>query len=245
MGKLLLVDNLSKVFKLHLLGGREVVACRNISFGVNEGEALGIKGPSGAGKTTILKCLYRTYLPSSGTAVYASLKGEVDLLNAPEQSILELRRQEIGYVAQFLRVIPRVSALQIVAEELLLKGWDCNRALAEARRLFTHLRLPRELWDASPYTFSGGEQQRVNVARAAAKQPRLLLLDEPTASLDLESKERVRELMLWLKNAGTALVVVSHDQEILQQVADRIIFLDYPAQKQGEEACSHVRDAYR
>jgi len=230
--ELLRVTGLTKVFTLHLLGGRTVTACRDIEFALRAGEILGIQGSSGAGKSTILKCIYRTYVATAGQAWYLSLDDSVDLLTAPVQTILALRRFEIGYVSQFLRVVPRVSALQVVAEGLLHNGWTQSLALQEAARLLEHLRIPCDLWEASPCTFSGGEQQRVNIARAVAQRPRLLLMDEPTASLDQESKRLVQELILELKRQGSSIVVVSHDWQTFNQITDRVLRLD-----QGSKAC--------
>lgn len=232
LSELLRVTGLMKVFKLHLLGGREVTACRDIEFTLYPGEVLGIQGPSGTGKSTILKCLYRTCLATAGQAWYRSLEGSVDLLHAPVQTILALRRLEIGYVSQFLRVVPRVSALQVVAEGLLRQGWTQSQALREAARLLDHLKIPADLWEASPCTFSGGEQQRVNIARAVAGWPRLLLMDEPTASLDQESKRPVQGLILELKRRGTSIVVVSHDRQTFNQITDRVLRLN-----QGSKTC--------
>ncbi|NHM27587.1 ATP-binding cassette domain-containing protein [Desulfofundulus sp. TPOSR] len=235
MTEILRVLRLTKIFKLHLLGGKEVVGCKDISFNLGTGEVLGIQGPSGAGKSTVLKCIYRSYVASTGQVFYRSINGVIDLLQAQERDILELRRQEIGYVSQFLRVVPRVSALQVVAEGLLLQGREESSALRDAGRLLTYLGIPRELWDASPATYSGGQQQRVNVARAVVTRPRLLLLDEPTASLDEQTKRRVNDLILDLKRSGTAILMVSHDRESLEQVADRMLFLDNVSENQSGE----------
>jgi len=235
VAEILRVLGLTKIFKLHLLGGKEVIGCKDISFTLGTGEVLGIQGPSGVGKSTVLKCIYRSYVASAGQAFYRSINGVVDLLQVPERDILELRRQEIGYVSQFLRVVPRVSALQVVAESILLQGREESSALREAGRLLMYLGIPKELWDASPATYSGGQQQRVNVARAIITCPRLLLLDEPTASLDEQAKQRVHELILELKQKGTAVLMVSHDRASLEQVADRILFLDCVGDNQTGE----------
>lgn len=222
---LLKVSGLTKVFNLHLLNNKQVTACRDISFCLRTGEVLGILGPSGAGKSTILKCIYRTYLPTSGEIVYRSAFGAVDLARAKERLIISLRRREIAYVPQFLRVIPRICTLEVVAEGLLRRGQERNKAFERAREYLGRLEVPAELWEASPATFSGGEQQRVNIARAAAMQPKLILLDEPTASLDEAARGKVHEILRELKAKGVTMVIVSHDRAGLEQIADRMLFL--------------------
>ena len=232
---LLKVSNLSKTFSVHLLGGMTVTACQGITFFIRAGEALGIQGPSGSGKSTILRCIYRTYLPTSGEMLYRSNRGTVDLARIDERGVLTLRREEISYVSQFLRVIPRVSALDVVSQGLRRKGYVREEALNRARLLLSRLGIPPSLWSAFPSTFSGGEQQRVNVARAIAAEPRLILLDEPTASLDVDSKEMMIELLLELKAKGTALILVSHDMNALKRVSDRIFCLSKGKAQNSEE----------
>lgn len=218
------VDNLAKTFTLHTLGGKRLAACHGVSFRVAHGNFLGLSGPSGAGKSTVLKCLYRTYLPEGGTIRYQSAGfGEVDLATLPDRAILELRRREIGYVSQFLKVIPRVSALEVVMEPMLRQnGLSRDEARNRAGILLERLRIPPKLFDAYPATFSGGEQQRVNIARAIGWKPRLLLLDEPTASLDQQSAAIVLELLAELRREGTTMIGIFHDQELLATVADQV-----------------------
>lgn len=235
MTPLLSVRGLSKRFELHVLGGKVIEGCRDVSFDVQPGEFLGIAGPSGTGKSTILKCIYRTYLSSAGEVRYASATGGVvDLASAPERAVLALRRDEIGYVSQFLRVIPRVPARDVVAEPLL-RGGRVGReeALRRAAELLDELRLPASLHDAYPATFSGGEQQRVNVARAAIWEPRLLLLDEPTASLDRESVRIVLDVLRRLRERGTTMIGIFHDPALIAAVADRV-------HRSGEERATHA-----
>jgi|YelNatPaOPRAMG01_1025707.scaffolds.fasta_scaffold21314_3 alpha-D-ribose 1-methylphosphonate 5-triphosphate synthase subunit PhnL len=228
MTKILKVSGLTKVFNLHLLGGKKVIGCKGISFHLKVGEVLGISGPSGSGKSTILKCIYRTYTATAGQAFYIASNGNiVELLRAPENDVLKLRQQEIGYVSQFLRVVPRVSAMHVVAEKLFLNGYEESQALKVAACLLEYLGIPKDLWEASPVTFSGGQQQRINIARAVVNRPRILLLDEPTASLDEQAKQRVNDLIMDLKQSGTAILIASHDQETLERVADRILFIDH------------------
>lgn len=221
MSEILRVENLCKNFTLHMLDGKTIMGCRNISFAVEEGTFLGIFGPSGSGKSTILKCIYRTYLPSSGSIRYLSRRyGKVDLARVPERQVLVLR-QEIGYVSQFLRIMPRVSAVDVVAERLWQQGTDQEEARRTAREYLARLGVARELWDAYPVTFSGGEQQRVNLARALITRPRLLLLDEPTASLDINTKNTVLGLLQELKESGTGMVGIFHDINAARRLVDR------------------------
>jgi alpha-D-ribose 1-methylphosphonate 5-triphosphate synthase subunit PhnL len=223
MTALLSVEGLSKRFELHALR-KTIDGCRDVSFEVAPGELLALAGPSGTGKSTVLKCLYRTYLSTAGRLRFRSeAHGEVDLAQAPERTVLELRRREIGYVSQFLRVIPRVPALSVVMEPLLRRG---GVAREEARRraveLLDELRIPRALQDAYPATFSGGEQQRVNIARAAIWEPRLLLLDEPTASLDPAAVKSALGVLARLRARGTTMIGVFHDPQLITALADRV-----------------------
>lgn len=222
---MLSVENLSKTFRLHMLGGLAVEAVRDVSFTVAAGEFVGLSGPSGAGKSTILKMLHRTYLASRGSIRYASPRlGEVDLVTLPESDVLELRRTEIGFVSQFLQVIPRVGALDLVAEPIRHRlGVPLEEARERARELLLRLRIPANLHEAYPATFSGGEQQRVNIARAVGWKPTLLLLDEPTASLDRVSAGIALELLSALRDEGTTLVGIFHDPELLSRTADRTV----------------------
>lgn len=222
------VRNLSKRFVLHMQGGIEVAALRDVSFQVEQGEFVGLSGPSGAGKSTILKCVHRTYLASSGAILYRSRNlGEVDLASADEADVIRLRRSEIGMVSQFLRVIPRVSTLDLVAEPLRHRqGMSDEDASRRAAELLSRLRIPRNLWSAYPATFSGGEQQRVNIARAVGWEPPLLLLDEPTASLDRASAGIVLELLAELRDRGCTMLGIFHDPELLARIADRTVALE-------------------
>jgi alpha-D-ribose 1-methylphosphonate 5-triphosphate synthase subunit PhnL len=218
---LLIVRNLSKTFTIHQLQKR-IVGCRDISLDVGAGEFVGITGRSGSGKSTILKLIYRSYLPQQGEIWYDStLYGRISLSEATEREILYLRHHEIGYVSQFLHVIPRTTAREVVTKALLESGWEARPAQKETARILAHFELPEELWDTYPVNFSGGEKLRLNIARAMVKRPRLLLLDEPTASLDGRSKERVRELIEQLKSAGTTMLGIFHDLEFMGGLCDR------------------------
>lgn len=221
MNPILQVKGLAKHFQLHILNHKLISGCQGLNFSIKQGQFLGIYGPSGAGKSTILKCIYRTYLPSAGSIIYNSkLFGNIDLATATESQILDLRHHEIKYVSQFLQVIPRVSARQVAAESLIKLGTDSQTALRQAQAILERLGLPEELWDAFPATFSGGEKQRVNIARAIISKPRLLLLDEPTASLDVKMQQTVVQLLNELKQEGTTMIGIFHDLDLLRQVAD-------------------------
>jgi alpha-D-ribose 1-methylphosphonate 5-triphosphate synthase subunit PhnL len=220
------VRRYSRQFTLHALNNKRIQALTDVSFGVTAGEVVGLVGASGSGKSTLMKSVYRTYLATTGEIRYDSLRyGPIDLARASDHQIIALRRSEITYCAQFLSVIPRVSAIDVVADGLIRRG----TARAEARRItrdYLHrLDLPEDLWDAYPGTFSGGEQQRINVARAIIARPRLLLIDEPTASLDARTKDVVIDLIAELKATGTSVLCISHDRYTLDRMTDRIIEL--------------------
>jgi alpha-D-ribose 1-methylphosphonate 5-triphosphate synthase subunit PhnL len=220
---MLKLENLSKSFIVHSLAGKVINGCERVTFNVEPGELLGLAGPSGSGKTSILKCIYRTYIPTSGTINYSSKEfGPIDLAQASEHTIVRLRSREIGYVTQFLKVLPRVPAVDVVAEPLLWRGVPLDEARKSAVNMLDRLRIPGALLDACPGTFSGGEQQRVNVARAVIAKPRLLLLDEPTASLDRHSVSIIVDILCDLKKVGCTMIGIFHDRDLMDSVADRI-----------------------
>src|SRR5215510_1380914 len=202
MPDILAVEELHKEFTLHVQGGKTIRALEGVSFAMEQGEIVGLTGTSGAGKSTLMKCIHRTYLASSGRIVmHTTSRGPVDLAAAGEHEVLAVRRTEMTYCSQFLQAIPRVPALDVVSEGLIRRGASRGDAFAAAKDSFDRLGLPQELWDAYPATFSGGEQQRVNIARAIVPKPRFLLVDEPTASLDLKTKNAVIDMLLELKQA--------------------------------------------
>jgi alpha-D-ribose 1-methylphosphonate 5-triphosphate synthase subunit PhnL len=202
---------------------------------VREGEFLGLSGPSGSGKSTILKCIYRTYMPTEGAVWYESdLYGRVDLASLSEHAIIDLRKKEIGFVSQFLKIIPRVSALDIVTEPLLARnGIPPEKARLKAAELLERLHIHPQLFDAYPVTFSGGEQQRINIARAVIWRPKVLLLDEPTASLDQRTASLVLDILGEVRNEGTTMIGIFHDAGMLRTVADRIYDLERGAYTNG------------
>jgi alpha-D-ribose 1-methylphosphonate 5-triphosphate synthase subunit PhnL len=227
MGKLLEIVNLEKRFELHILNEKAIEALRDVSLDVNQGEIVALTGKSGSGKSTLMKCIYRTYLATSGHIVYTKGNGEtIDLASASEHEVLKVRKTEMTYCSQFLQVIPRVPAMDVVASALVARGCPIEEARRETTECFERLSLPKELWDAYPATFSGGEQQRVNIARAMISRPRLLLVDEPTASLDLKTKDAVIEMLLELKRTGTSIILITHDEHTLAMMSERSLHLE-------------------
>jgi alpha-D-ribose 1-methylphosphonate 5-triphosphate synthase subunit PhnL len=216
------VEDLFKTFILHTQGGAKLPVFVGLSLEVAAGECVALYGPSGSGKSTLLRSLYANYKPGSGHIWVAHDGAEVDMAVAPPHRILEVRRRTVGYVSQFLRVIPRVAARDIVAEPLLALGVDLAAARAKAEGLLARLNIPEAMWSLAPATFSGGEQQRVNIARGFAVNYPILLLDEPTASLDAGNRAVVVELIREAKARGAALVGIFHDDEVREAVADRI-----------------------
>jgi alpha-D-ribose 1-methylphosphonate 5-triphosphate synthase subunit PhnL len=224
----LVVRDLHKQFVLHILDGKRVVGFANVDFELPRGEFLGIAGRSGSGKSSLLKCLYRTYLADAGSIVYRRADDSiVDLASASDDEVIDLRVEEIGYVSQFLRPIPRVRALDLAARPLLRRGIAADEARARVAVYFERLRLPRELWDGYPVLLSGGEQQRVSLARALASEPRLLLLDEPTSALDDALQTEVVRLLGEARDRGTTMVGVMHDTALLGRLADSMITMQH------------------
>lgn len=219
------VNDLGKNFNLHILNGKRIEALKNINFTMKEGEIIGLTGKSGSGKSSLMKCIYRSYLASHGEIIYNSVAGKIDLVAATDHQIIKLRKNEITYCSQFLSVIPRVTAVDVVCENLFRSQKDKSEAREMAKEMLEKLGLPTSLWDAFPVTFSGGEQQRINVARAIIARPRFLLIDEPTASLDQKTKDVVVDLILDLKQNGTSVLCISHDEYTLERLVDRRLAL--------------------
>ena len=211
-----LID-VSKSFTLHNQGSAVIPVMQGAGLKVAPGECVALTGASGAGKSTLMRVIYGNYLAASGQV----LVGGLDVARAEPREILALRRDILGYVSQFLRVVPRVPTLEVVAEPLLAVGHDKAAALDKAAGLLGRLNIPEHLWTLSPTTFSGGEQQRVNIARGFAHEYPALLLDEPTASLDAKNRETVLALIHEAKARGAAIVGIFHDLDARQQVCDR------------------------
>lgn len=236
---LLRVEGLTKTFRMYHLDSM-LHAFEGISFDLHEGEFLLLRGHNGAGKSTLLRTLWRSYLPVAGHLWYQSGLGEIDLANAADVDIALLRRLEIGFVTQFLNARPRVAAQDIVAEPLLLAGHSQVDALDQARHWLDQFGVRPELWRAYPSTFSGGEQQKVNLARALILPQRLLLLDEPTASLDVGARSALVRRLADLKSAGVAIVGVFHHPGDVADLIDREIDLATRAITDESERADHV-----
>ncbi|MEX3944480.1 phosphonate C-P lyase system protein PhnL [Paraburkholderia sp. BR10937] len=233
MSAILTVENLSKHFTLHDQN-KTIPSCANVSFTVEPGALSALIGPTGAGKSSVLKCIYRTYLPSAGRALYRTVAGDtVDLAQASEHEVLALRKHEIGFVTQFLHCLPRKAAVDVVAEPMLVRGATRADARDKARGLLDALNVPERLWEVPPATFSGGEKQRVNLARGLAARPRLLLLDEPTASLDPRTTDKVVEILQAIKAEGVAMLAIFHHPELVTRLADQVIELAPPVVRQS------------
>jgi len=219
----LVVSEVAKSFIMHLRDGIKLPVVSDVSFSVASGECVVLGGPSGIGKSSLLKMIYGNYAVDTGQ-ILVDHKGKiVDLATADPRTILDVRRQTLGYVSQFLRTVPRVAALDVVAEPLLARGEAAAGAREKAAALLEKLNLPEALWQLPPATFSGGEQQRVNIARGFITEHRILLLDEPTASLDAKNRAVVVGMIEEKKKAGVALLGIFHDEEVREAVADRIL----------------------
>ena len=213
------LSGVSKQFTLHNQGGASIGVMENAGFSVAGGECVALAGASGAGKSTLMRMIYGNYLANAGRIVVDGL----DIVRAEPREIIALRRTTLGYVSQFLRVVPRVPTLQVVSEPLRAVGVPADQAEARAGDLLTRLNIPQPLWSLSPTTFSGGEQQRVNIARGFAHDYPALLLDEPTASLDAQNRATVLSLIHDAKARGAAIIGIFHDAEARAEVCDREI----------------------
>jgi alpha-D-ribose 1-methylphosphonate 5-triphosphate synthase subunit PhnL len=222
-GPILAVSGVDKTFTMHLQDGQRLAVLRGLAFDVHSGECVVLGGPSGAGKSSILKMIYGNYAVDRGRIMLRGTGAAVDIAAAGPRQILAARRGTMGYVSQFLRCVPRVSALQVVAEPLTERGAGTAEARERAARMLTRLGIPERLWALPPATFSGGEQQRVNVARGFVAELPLLLLDEPTAALDAGNREVVVELIRDKRARGAAVLGIFHDAGVRDAIADRVV----------------------
>ena len=225
---ILRVQGYSKHFHLHEQG-KIIPSSHDVNLEVYSGKLTALIGPTGSGKSTVLKGIYRTYLASSGQLLFQTINNqEIDLAQIDEHTILELRKKEIGFVTQFLHALPRQATEDVVAQPLLQQGMDKHQAQQIARDMLAVMNLPECLWGISPATFSGGEKQRVNLARGLVAKPRLLLLDEPTASLDPQTTERVLKQIELLKYEGVAMLAIFHHPDLVNRMADHVLKLSPP-----------------
>jgi alpha-D-ribose 1-methylphosphonate 5-triphosphate synthase subunit PhnL len=217
------ITNAEKTFTMHLQGGVRLPVVRGVTFQVNAGECVVLSGPSGAGKSSILKMIFGNYRCDGGRIGIRHLGDVIDLARAEPRDVLSVRRETIGYVSQFLRAVPRVPTIDVVAESLIVIGAPREEARRQAGELLHRLNIPERLWTLPPSTFSGGEQQRVNIARGFISDHPILLLDEPTASLDAANRDVVVSLIDEKKRAGVAIVAIVHDDEVRREIADRVV----------------------
>lgn len=219
----LVVSDVTKTFTMHLREGVRLAVVEDVNFSLKAGECAVLGGPSGSGKSSILKMLYGNYAADAGQIIIAHHGRLVDIAHATPRTMLAIRRDTIGYVSQFLRAVPRVPAIDVAAEPLLSRGLDVGRARQRAAELLARLNLPERLWHLPPATFSGGEQQRVNIARGFITDHPVLLLDEPTASLDAANRDVVIALIEEKKAAGVAMLGIFHDSDVREAVGDTVI----------------------
>ncbi|WP_425994606.1 phosphonate C-P lyase system protein PhnL [Afipia sp. DC4300-2b1] len=223
MSPMIEISNASKTFTMHLQNGVRLPIMSGVSMRVNAGECVVLSGPSGAGKSSILKMIFGNYRCDEGHILVRHNEAMIDIATAQPRDILRVRRQTIGYVSQFLRAVPRVATLDVVAEPLIANGIARDDARSQAGTLLSRLNIPERLWTLPPSTFSGGEQQRVNIARGFISDMPILLLDEPTASLDGVNRKIVVDLVAEKKMRGVAMVAIVHDDEVRHLIADRVI----------------------
>jgi alpha-D-ribose 1-methylphosphonate 5-triphosphate synthase subunit PhnL len=224
---LLSVRGLHKSFTLHTIDGRKVVALRGVDLDVAAGEHVALAGSSGAGKSSLLKCIYRTYLPDSGQVLVRDARGRtVDLVALPDRALGLLRGREIGYVSQFLRAEPRRSTLEVVAGAAVRRGMDPAVAHQSATTALRRLNIGPDLWDVPAGVLSGGEKQRVNLASAVIQAPRILLLDEPVSALDPANREAALDLIAELADDGVAVLGVFHDLDAMARLATRVVLME-------------------
>ncbi len=216
------IKNLNKSFQLYNQNDTNINVFKNINFRVNKGEVVALTGNSGTGKSTLLKLIYGSYVISKGDVIIS----DINIRKSSPRDILTLRKNKLGYVSQFLRVVPRVPTIDVVIEPLLEIGCEKKIALKKAQEILERLNIPKNLWNLSPLTFSGGEQQRVNIARGFIHNYPYLLLDEPTASLDQNNKNVVLDLIEKAKLNGSAIIGIFHDETARNKVATREVNLE-------------------
>lgn len=221
MTEMLRLSGVGKSFTLHNQHGVTLPVFEDLSLSVAAGECVALSGPSGMGKSTLMRMIYGNYVCPAGRIEIRHRQGWADIAHGDPRLILDIRRWSLGYISQFLRVVPRVAALDVVAEPLIARGTDADSARSRASEMLDRLNLPSSLWHLAPATFSGGEQQRINIARGFAASYPVMLLDEPTASLDQANREAVLDLIREARDAGSALIGIFHDADTRAAVCDR------------------------
>ncbi|MGD9357694.1 MAG: ATP-binding cassette domain-containing protein [Desulfobacterales bacterium] len=243
MSKHLEVINLSKRFTMHILEDKEIIAFQDINFKIDRGRFLGISGKSGYGKSSLIKCIYRNYDVTSGDIFLYDQTGlKINLTQISDIEMLDIRARRLGYVSQFFQAIPRVTTMNIVIEPLIDRGWHKEAAMERAQALFQLFDIPKNLWDAFPSTFSGGEKQRINLMRTLIDCPEILLLDEPTASLDRNNRQIILNIIQELKKQNITMIGIFHDPAELDMLADEIFPLDRPALYQQINPYEHLME---
>lgn len=223
MSPMIEISSAAKTFTMHLQNGVRLPVISGVSMHVDAGECVVLAGPSGAGKSSILKMIFGNYRCDQGRIAVRHAGNVIDIASAEPRDILRVRRHTIGYVSQFLRAVPRVATIDVVAEPLIANGVARDEAKARAGVLLRRLNISERLWTLPPSTFSGGEQQRVNIARGFISDMPILLLDEPTASLDAINRQIVVDLVEEKKTRGVAMVAIVHDDDVRNLIADRIV----------------------
>lgn len=223
---ILSVTELVKTFTLHAVGGRQVTSLDRVSLQVGAGEHVAVAGASGAGKSSLLRCLYRSYLPDSGTVVLHTPAGPVDLAALPDRAMARIRGRELGYVSQFLQAPPRVGPLELVTRAARRRGLTATEARFAAADALNRLGIDKPLWDVNCSVLSGGERQRINLAAGTVSPPRLLLLDEPVSALDPHNREKALLLIEGLRSQGVSVLAVYHDMKIVRRLAGRLVVVE-------------------
>ncbi|PFG65481.1 alpha-D-ribose 1-methylphosphonate 5-triphosphate synthase subunit PhnL [Propionibacteriaceae bacterium ES.041] len=223
---ILSVTDLVKTFTLHAVGGRQVTSLAGVSLTVGTGEHVAVAGASGAGKSSLLRCLYRSYLPDSGTVVLHTPSGAVELTALPDRQLARIRGRELGYVSQFLQAPPRVGPLELVIRAARRRGLPQAEAYQTAGEALNRLGIDKPLWDVDCSVLSGGERQRVNLAAGTVSPPRLLLLDEPVSALDPHNREKALLLIEDLRAQDVSVLAVYHDMKIIRRLASRLLVVE-------------------
>lgn len=218
---MLRAERLSKQFLMHNQDGIALPVFADVSFSVNRSESVILHGDSGVGKSTLLRILYGNYRPTNGHVFIQHGQETIDIVTAEARRVLEVRRKTLSFVSQFLRVIPRVKTIDIVKDPMLMRGVAPADATMRAEAILERLNLGHRLWNLAPATFSGGEQQRVNIARSFVDPTPVMLLDEPTASLDAHNRDIVVELINEARKNGAAIIGIFHDETVRDKIATR------------------------